>query len=177
VTGSGELVTRVGLTTLVLKYTGLSCVGCEIENFGGNAFGHGVLRFTGVTAVKPSTCAVPGGEIETVELIADAGYMGGAGSGNTVLFEPAASTEFTTVFLEGPSCSIAGPYEVKGKVFMRTNNATGVYAANQTVTSSGAINADGGGSLEFGVEAAELNGTATFLMSGTKAGQPFGTHG
>jgi hypothetical protein len=116
--------------------------------------------------------------VETVELQVNAGFMGGAGSGNTVLFKPKGTTELTTVELvDGSgSCSIAGPYEVKGEVFVRSNNATGTYAASQTVTASGAINAEGGGSLTFGAEPAELNGTGTFALSGAKKGTVFGTH-
>jgi hypothetical protein len=183
-TGSGELITNVGTTTLVLKSTGLSCVSCKIKNESGNAVGTGSLKFTGVTVVKPANCVVENaagevGVVNTVPLNVNAGFMGGAGSGNTVRFKPASGTEFTTVFLEGPSCSIAGPYEVKGEVFVRSNNATGVYELNQTVTSSGLINEEGSGvtnALTFGTEIAKLEGTGTFTLSGGKKGTVFGTH-
>lgn len=61
-------------------------------------------------------------------------------------------------------------------MFVRRNNATGVYAENQTVTSSSAINA-GGGELKVGAKSAELSGTGTVALLGTRSGQKFGTHG
>jgi hypothetical protein len=103
------------------------------------------------------------------------------GGNNTVLFVPAVGEEFTTVHLiaGSGSCPISGFYTVEGEVFVRSNNATGVYAVEQTVTSSGAINAEGSGkanALLFGEEPAELNGTGTFKLSGAKKGTVFGTH-
>jgi hypothetical protein len=173
-TGSGELVTHVGGTLLALKATGVECKGCKIENSGGNAVGSGVLNLTGVTVVKPSTCAVEGGHIET-EVIDFTHYYMGGGWWFTVI-KPLSGTVFTTVHLVKGSgaCAISGFYTVEGRVFTRANNATGVYAVSQTATSSGAINAEGGGELLFGEESAELNGTATFSLSGAKKGQVFG---
>jgi hypothetical protein len=177
-TGSGELVTTVGETPLVLKSTGLECLECKIENSGGKSIGTGKLKFTGVTVSSPATCAVSGGAVTTLALKVNAGFMGGAGSGNTVLFQPSSGSTFATVTLkEGSgSCPLSGSYIVSGKVFVRSNNSTGTYAVSQTVTSSGAINAEGGGELKFGSKAAELNGTGTFSLSGKRSGQKFGTH-
>jgi hypothetical protein len=175
-TGSGELVTTVGETPLVLKSTGLNCLECRIENSGGLAGGSGKLEFTGVTVATPSTCAVSGGKVTTLALtsrhwfhIFHFWYTG---------YRPRTGTTFATVTLkEGSgSCPLSGSYIVSGSVWVRGNNETGVYAVSQTFTSSGTINSEAGGELKFGSKNAELNGTGTFSLSGAKNGEVYGVH-
>jgi hypothetical protein len=177
-TGSGELKLTVGSTPLVFKYMGLECLECDIENSGGAAVGGGKLSFTGVTVVTPSTCAVSGGKITTLAMNLKADYMGAAGSGATWLFAPRSGTAIATISLVSGSgaCTISGNYIVSGNFFTKATNTTGVYAASQTVSSSGAINAEGGGSLKFGSSQFEINGTATFALAGARRGGVFGTH-
>jgi hypothetical protein len=184
--GSGILISEVGKTSLELNSTGIECVGCKIENTGGvatgSAIGTGKLVFTGVTVTKPATCAVeslPGhvvGQIETVDLKIKADYM--IGTSDYVLFEPEEGSKFTEFkLIKGSgSCSIAGTYSITGSDYVKTNNATGVLAVSQEVTSSGTINSEAGGELKLGEKKAELNGTATFALSGANKGKKFGTN-
>jgi hypothetical protein len=175
-TGKGELVTAVGETPLVLKSTGLECLECTIKNEEGKATGTGKLRLTGVTVSSPAACAVNGGAITTVVIVFAHYYMNG------VLWETRISvlsgaTLATVSLVKGSgACPIAGTYNLTGNLFTRATNATGVYAAGQTATSSGAINKEAGGELKFGSKAAELNGTATYALSGPKSGELFGVH-
>ncbi len=176
-TGSGELVTELGETPLVLKSSGLECLECTIKNEEGKAKGAGKLKLTGVTVSSPAGCQVSGGSITTVLLDFTHYYMGGGWWFTRI--EVFSGTTFATVKIEkqtGKTCAIAGSYLVSGNIFAKANNATGVYAKEQTGTTSGAINAEGGGELKFGSKAAELKGTATFALSGANKGQVFGAH-
>jgi len=177
-TGSGELVTTVGSTPLVLNSTGLSCSGCKIENSGGAAIGSGKLEFTGVTVKEPATCAVSGGKVTTLALKVQADWMKATGEEpNYILFEPNSGTTFATLTLVAGSgsCPLAGSYIVSGKVFVQSVNATGTQKIEQPVNSSGTINSTAGGELKFGSKTAALNGSGTFVLSGAKAGSTFGT--
>ena len=125
-TGSGELVTEVGSTKLVLKATGLECLSCTVQNTGGTAVGAGKLKFTGVTVVTPAPCAVAGGSVTTTALNLKADYMGVAGptaSNNAALFVPVEGTRFATVELvKGTgACALAGSYPVTGSQYVSTN--------------------------------------------------------
>jgi hypothetical protein len=174
--GSNEFVFFWGETPVVLNSTGLECLECKIENVSGNGVGSGKLKFTGVTVSSPATCAVSGGAVTTLALKVNAGFM--EGTTNYVQFAPNSGTTFATVTLKEGSgvCPLSGSYIVSGKVYVQSNNATGVYEKEQTVKSSGTINSTAGGELKFGSKNAELNGTGTFKLSGTKAGEVFGTH-
>jgi hypothetical protein len=175
-TGSNEFVWEVGSTLLKLKSTGLECIGCKIENSGGAAIGTGKLKFTGVTVAVPSTCAVEGGAVETADVKIRADYM--IGTSDYWLFEPDEGTTFATFkLIKGSgSCVISGTYSITGTDFVKANNATGVLAESQGVTSSGAINAEAGGEIKFGSKKAELNGTASFSLSGPDKGKKFATN-
>jgi hypothetical protein len=175
--GTGELVTEVGTTKLILKSTGLNCLNCKIENSGGVAVGSGELEFTGVTVSAPSTCAVTGGKVTTKPLKISADWM--IGTADYIKFEPVTPSTFATLTLAKGTgaCAIAGSYNVSGSVFVKANNATGVQEVSQVVQSSGAINKEAGGELLFGSKSAELNSTnGTFKLSGSKVGVAFGTH-
>lgn len=173
-TGSGELVTTIGETPLVLKATGVECSGCKIENSEGFAIGAGKLKFTGVTVSSPATCAVSGGSITTTALDTTSYYM--IGSGWYTWIHPLTGTTLATVTLTKGTgaCALSGSYVIGGSVFLKMANSTGSFVVTQSSTSSGAINAEAGGSLEFGSKKAELNGTATMALSGAKAGEVFG---
>ncbi len=73
------LTTKVGGTELVLQATGIECQSCTITNESatksGVATGTGKIKFTGVTVVKPSTCAVTGGAVTSNTLFVEAHYM------------------------------------------------------------------------------------------------------
>lgn len=162
---TGVLLTEVGETPLKLESTSLACESCTIFNSSG-AKGEGKLKFGGVTVASPSGCQVSGGSITTNQLTVDATYM--IGTSNYVLFQPT-GTAFATVKLEkktGQTCPIASSYIVKGTVFVKTQNATGVGATKQFVNSSGAINSEAGGALEFGSKPATLTGEAFFEAGG-----------
>jgi hypothetical protein len=175
--GSGELTFEIGSTKISLKYTGLNCTSCSIENSGGTAVGDGELEFTGVTVVSPATCAVSGGKLVTKPMKIKADYMGGSGSSSTILLEPVTGTTWATItFVKGSgTCALGGSYNFGGSLFIRANNATGVYAASQTFTSSAAINAEAGGSLIIVGRPFWINGTTTFALSGARKGEVFGT--
>ena len=169
----GVLATEVGETPLTLESTGLECISCSIENNAeGNAVGKGKLKFTGVTVATPSGCEVSGGAVTTNELSVNATYMGTVGgvTWNTVTFTGSGTNkQFAIVTLAakaGKTCAISGPYIVKGTVFVKTKNGTGVGATKQFVESSATINKEGGGSLEFGSKTATLTGEAFFEAGG-----------
>ena len=166
--GTATLETEVGETPLKLASTGLECVDCTIFNFGSSAKGEGELKFTGVSVVTPSGCEVIGGAVQTNELKVDADYM--IETKNYVRLAPvgaaAALAGLTLKAKMGKTCAISGPYLVKGSVFVKSQNATGVGATKQFVNSSGPINTEAGGELKFGLETATLTGEAWFEAGG-----------
>jgi hypothetical protein len=174
-TGSAETVTAVGGAVLVIKATGINCIGCQITNSGGTAVGSGELEYTGVTVVVPSTCAVSGGVIRTKPLRIKADYM--ESTADYWLFEPAGGPTFSTVTLTRGlgACPITGSYIKSGTVFGKANNVTGTLASSQTISFSGSINNAAGGATQFGGKPAELNGSLTLSMAGARAGKKFGT--
>jgi hypothetical protein len=181
----GTFTTEVGKTKYKLHSTGVSCVGCIIENSGGHAIGSGKLKFEGVTVEEPAGCSVAS-TIETASLSVTADWMESVlvenpetheletvtTSTNYVKFVPTAgeATEFATVKITG--CALATTLVPKGSVFARTVNATGVLAAEQPVESSEAINATAGGNLHVGTKNASLTANATFTLA---SGEAFGT--
>ena len=173
--GSATFATTVSGEAVVLHSTGINCEGCTIENSGSTAVGSGKLKFTGVTVEKPTGCSVAS-TIETNALSVQADWM--IGTDNYIKFVPTAGEEkgFATVTLTGASCPIATSIIPKGSVFVQSANATGVQAVSQTVSSSKAINETAGGSLHVGTEAAWLEGSAAFSLTGEGAGLAFGTH-
>lgn len=177
VTGTkGVLTTTVGETPLVLESTGLECVECKIENSGETATGTGKLKFTGTTVAKPAGCQVANsGVITTTTLTVDPDYMISPLTVSYPLFKPVSGTTFATVKLEaktGQTCPISNSYIVKGTVFVKSQSETGVTVRKQIVNSSGSINSEAGGSLEFGSKPATLEGEAFFDAG---EGNVFGT--
>lgn len=149
-------------------------LGCKIENVSGNAVGSGKLEFTGVTVAKPATCAVSGGTVTTLLLRFLHHFR--IGPRWLTKFLPNTGTTIATVTLKAGSgsCPLSGSYIVSGNVFVSANNATGVYAASQGFTSSGVINAEGGGELKVGSKSAELTGAGSFALSGARASEVYG---
>ncbi len=166
--------THSGGFALKLSGTGISCVECTIENSGGSAIGHGKLRFTGVTVVEPSTCSVAS-TLTTNELKLLNSYR--IGTARYILFEPSTGPEngFITMSLAGASCPIKTAIIPKGTVFVKAQNAAGVYAVEQQVNSSPAINSAAGGTLHVGEESASLTGEVAFDLIGEHEGQEFGS--
>jgi hypothetical protein len=168
------LETTVAGTPLKLRAKKASCIGCKIWNEGGTtAVGSGEIEFTEVTAVTPPLCKVKEEKVRTKALNVKADYMekveGVETSTNYIQFKPVGVT-FATVTLK--ECSLAGNYNVEGTVYAKTVNNTGVFAPDQEVEFSGAINATAKGELKFGEEPATLEGKAKFwLPAQTNAAQ------
>jgi hypothetical protein len=166
-----SLKTTWGGKTLTLDAKTVECIGCKIENSGAVAIAKGKLKFGEVTLAEPepTVCGAPS-TIETKALKATLG-MGGSGTAATVKFEPEAgtSTAFATFEFTGASCSIAGTYKVTGAVVGEAQNATGVFAEEQTISFSQAIQESGleASSLKFGANNAFLTGTVSNSIGGT----------
>lgn len=157
--------TVAGAATEITATT-LECPsGDVIKQEGEHGIATGTLKFSGLTVVKPAGCTTSA-SITTKALTAKI-YM----EGSTVYtrFEPTAgeTSTFASIPLEG--CAAEGTYPVKGTVFGKSSNATGVEAANQPLTFSAAINTTAGGSLLLGGNAASITGAANNeLVSGSK---------
>ena len=64
------------------------------------------------------------------------------------------------------SAQEAQTYPVKGTVFGKAKNKTGVLASSQPVAFSEAINSAAGGALTFGGHAAQVTGEASISLAG-----------
>jgi len=163
-TENGVLKTTVSETPLTLEATGVTCEGCTITNSAGKATASGKIKFTGVKAVTPPSCKVPGETVTTKALSATADWMEGTTA--LVKFLPKEGATFATVTLE--ECAIAGNYNVTGSAFAAAVNPTGKLEADQEIVLTPAINSNAGGALKFGAEAATLQGKAKgSTVSGT----------
>lgn len=180
-----KLTSAVAGTPIELTATGLECVGCQITNSvvtSGTtpvAMGKGKIKFTGVTADAPTGCTVRNetstgtvGVIETKPLTVHADFMSG-----TVAYQqffPETGTNFATVYLGGGGCAgIEGPYNVKGTVFGKAANATGVQATTQSISFGPPIQEVAGAELKLGSVKAELTGTEYPSLT---SGSAFGIH-
>jgi hypothetical protein len=180
--GSGEFKSEIGTTKLALKATGLECVECKILNESGKAEGRGKLRFTGVTVVTPSACAVKSGAGVTGQVITEPLRITPdyAVLVDTYMkFEPEPEktvfAKFELVKGSG-TCPISGPESVTGTEFGRMTFAKGTQTTPQRVTVNGSDNLEAGGELRLGARKAELEGSADFSLSGAKLGMAFGIH-
>jgi len=175
ITEEGTFTTTVSGQAVELHSTGIECIECNIANEEGHAMGHGKLKFTGVTVAKPPNCTTTA-SITTKELVITPDYM--IGTVDYVLFEPAAGPEtgFASFELSGVGCPLSTTIIPKGTVFVKAANTTGTQAVEQEVSSSAAINAEAGGTLHVGTEAAALKGAAKFHLTGEFEGVAFGTH-
>jgi hypothetical protein len=169
--------TKLELTAAALGFkltaTGISCVGCTIDNTVEGGHSAGKLKFTGVTVDEPLGCVVAS-SLETGALT-DRVKMGVAGH------ESETFDEFFTDPIEGAAqpfitikiteCAAAGSYKVSGTVTGHSANATGVEATTQTLRFSEADQANGGGALTMGGKTAQLMGEVTNKLSGANAGK------
>lgn len=174
------LVSEVGTgpTKIELTATGIECVSCTIENkpitekAGAAAFATGKLKFTGVTAMLPTTCTVSDenglnpGTVTTKQLNVHADLMA-SGERAIQQFIPTAgvSKSFAAFTLEGASCPVAGLYSVTGTLYGVASNKTGVAAKTQGATVTPAIEKELKGGLFIGTKPAELTGKATFFLN------------
>ena len=181
-TASAELVgTGITYTTVfdgqkvVFEAKKFSLSNYTIENSGGTAVGHTHMTFEDVSVEEPPGCSISE-KIATNELTMTADWM--IGTANYIKFVPTAGEEkgFFTLSLSGSECPLAGTFVTKGSLFVQTVNSTGTQAVSQQANSSKAINETAGGKLHVGTEAAWLEGSFAMKLSGTKAGQAFGTH-
>jgi hypothetical protein len=168
----------IGGVVITITATGLECVECEITNSevtekaGAAAIGKGKLKFTGVTISTPSGCIVRNGSasgavgvVETKPLVIHADWV--EESKNFEQWMPQSGTALWTVYLEGGSCAaITGAYNVTGTLFSEAQNATGVFATEQPVVFSPAVQTTTGAALKVGSKTAELTGTAIFKLNG-----------
>jgi hypothetical protein len=163
---------EIGTTPLKIEMASAECVSCSIYNESGLAKGKGTIRFKHAIVASPAACKLwSEEEIITEPMKTDGTYRT---SLNTWTFlEPATAEtpliEFKLVKGSG-SCPIEGNYKVTGNLFMEWANPPGVYATTQSVSTSAAINAEGGGSLSIGSKAASLTGTLNL----TDEGKTFG---
>jgi hypothetical protein len=160
----------VGAEEVELTASGIKCEGATIFNEYEGTTAHaakdeGKLTFTGVKLVKPTNCTVPT-EISTNALKSEI-YMESTESGVALdKFEPATGStgNFATITLSG-SCAASGARLVKGTVYGRAKNHTGVYSTEQPLEFSSTINSTAGGSLTLAGNAASLAGTVTNTFS------------
>jgi hypothetical protein len=95
--------------------------------------------------------------------------MNKAGTKATIKFVPTSGTTFETTELTGVECPIAGTYKVTGTVFAEVVNATGVFAKNQELKTSQAIQESAGSTtntLKFGANLAYGTGVARGSLEG-----------
>jgi len=146
-----------------LEASGLECVGCTIKNIAGpHAVGTFKWVFFGVKLIEPNpnVCRAVI-TIETKLVEATIGMVKRSFL-PTIQFKPEEGETFATVTIEGATCPIAGTYKVTGTVWARPANATGVFAVNQPIELSKAIQQGAGTttSLKFGANPAWLIGKA-----------------
>lgn len=160
-----QMTTTIGGTPIKTAATGYSCLECTIENSGANAVGAGKLEATGVHMVEPAKCE-DGPTIISNKVKAVLGMKKGSSTIATIKFEPASGTTFETAKISG--CAIAGSYIVKGVVYAEVVNFTGVFAKNQRLRFSPAIQTDAGeeGSLRFGANPAFITAEAQGSLEG-----------
>ena len=147
-----------------LEASGLECVGCTIKNIAGpHAVATGKLKFTGVKLIEPNAAVCTSSTtVESKLLEAIKGMKKGSSTVGLIQFKPEEGETFATVTIEGATCPIAGTYKVTGTVWARPANATGVFAVNQPIELSKAIQQGAGTttSLKFGANPAWLIGKA-----------------
>lgn len=160
-----------GGNTYEFHATGINCFNCVISNAGSTAIGSGEFEFTGVTVDEPHGCTTAS-SFRTKPLSFQADWM--MGTVDEFRLEPTNPTTLWTVTFSG--CAAATTLNYKGNQFLECTNLTKVQAVEQEVHSSAAINKAAGGSLTVGSEPASLTADLKFKMSGTHAGQAFGTH-
>lgn len=74
------------------------------------------------------------------------------------------------------ACAISGSYNITGTDFLKTINATGVFAVSQGLVGNETVDSDAGSALKFGSKAAHLITTdVAITLSGAKKGQAFAT--
>jgi hypothetical protein len=84
-------------------------------------------------------------------------------------FTPTFGTVFATIKLAG--CAAAGSYQVKGNLYAKAVNATGVLGEKQEIDSSAAINSSQGGALKLGTNVATLEGSINIVLNGSNVGK------
>ena len=162
------LTGSAGGSTVKIKATGVKGIESEIAQNETLAQVIGQLDFTGVSVVEPSTCKAAT-TFETAPLTGTV-QMGNTEATKSSLyteFMPTSGEVFATIKLEG--CTLAGSYQLKGTLYGKNTNGTGVFAASQGTSFSGAINSSQKGTLTLGKEAATLEaGIKISLVSGEK---------
>jgi hypothetical protein len=163
-----QMETVIAGTPIKTEATGYSCIGCTIENSGTNAVGKGKLEATGVHIVEPSNCE-DGPTITSKQVRAVLGMKKGSSTIATIKFEPLEGTTFETAEIKGSSCPIAGLYKVTGAVYAEVVNFTGVFAVNQRLKITKAIQVEASGetsALKFGASPAYVTATAEGYLEG-----------
>lgn len=161
-----QMETVIAGTPIRTEATGYNCLGCTIENSGTNAVGHGKLEATGVHIVEPASCE-DGPTIVSKQVKALLGMKKGSTTVATIKFEPAEGTTFETAEIR--KCPIAGTYKVTGAVYAEVVNFTGVFAVNQRLKITKAIQTEASGEasgLKFGANPAYVTATAEGSLEG-----------
>jgi hypothetical protein len=173
VTGSigGEkasLETTVAGTAVDITWTLWELTESFFRNEGTVATTRDVWTLQAVNITVPANCSVPS-TITTKPLSGIVG-MNTAGTLATVKFSAAEGTTLATIEITGEKCAIAGLYKLSGTVFAQASNATGVFAASQSIQFSKAIQESAGTatSLKFGENAAFITGTLKTSIGGTE---------
>jgi hypothetical protein len=167
--GTAKFTSTVLGETLELTGTGVEAIEGKLTQTGTGATGvagaTGKLKFTGVTVMLPVGC-VSATSIETTALTAVAAMGNTVATENSVYvkFTPTSGTVFATIKLT--ECAAAGSYQVKGNLYAKAVNATGVLGKAQRIDSSGAINESQGGALTLGTNVATLEGSINVLLNG-----------
>jgi hypothetical protein len=85
-------------------------------------------------------------------------------------FVPVSGTSFAAFELEnsGGTCAVAGLYNVTGTLFTDGTEATGTFGKSHAANTSPTIQANDGGALTIGSQAAELTASGSFALSSGK---------
>jgi hypothetical protein len=152
---------------------------------GGPGHSEGVLTFTGVSVLKPSTKCTVGnvGKASskelTTEALTDQVIMDPTSGSKTVFdkFSPETSGgAFVTIEFGGAECPLnEASAPVKGNACGQSPNATGVLLATQTLTFGATQQTTGGCALTLGTKAAGLAGSIDNSLAGTNVGSTFGS--
>jgi hypothetical protein len=131
-------------------------------------------HFTNVTVSEPANCEVENGTIITSPLKSEVFHHSEKAEVILKKFEPTPGFNFATIKFVGPKCPIAGARVMKGFVYGEFELRTDVFAVNQPLTFSEAVDVTAGSALTLGGNPAHLTGTLNTELASVDAGKKWG---
>jgi hypothetical protein len=163
VTGPYIFTSKVLGSPFKLTGTGVEGVEAKVVQ-GSTAETSGKLKLTGITIDEPAGCKLSG-SIETTSLHGVAQMGNTAATSNNVYLKLAPSAGEVLATIKLTECAAAGSYQLKGVLFMKATNPTGVGAVKQGFSSSSEINSSQGGAITLGKEPATLEWEIDFTLT------------